>query len=229
MQPATLADIVMGLAWYAHSRADLISPALLESYDPDRKYSFVGWPEEFREASSSSDGIVVSGPSSGNVLEVFGTDRKFSFVGEPESIADNIAFAFSAWQAEIDLSERLVTQPFMAMHGQDGEKGRALSGIAGMEAAALARRRFQTYTQELEASAGGGAPLASAYANALRVLDDKLRLPGFATLNPVSEGAVEGSRTQVTLHWGGTSTSLPAGHAEELRAGLRRLYAERFR
>ncbi len=98
-----------------------------------------------------------------------------------------------------------------------------------MEADALARRRSPTFLKELEASAGGGATTPSTYACALRVMDDKLRLPGFATLNPASGGAVDMSGATLTLRWAGKSASLTAGNAEELRAGLRRLYRDRFR
>lgn len=69
----------------------------------------------------------------------------------------------------------------------------------------------------------------SAYANALRVLDDKLRLPGFATLNRDRGGAIETSGARHTLRWAQASTSLPAGSVEEFRAGLRRVYRETFR
>ncbi len=228
---ATLADVVMALAWYAHTRADLISPAILETYDPERKYSFVGWPEEFRETfqpveEAAADGAGASSP--GKVMEVFGTDRKLSFVGEPESIAENIAFAFAAWQAEIDQLERRVTQPFLALYGADGDKGRALAALTGMEADALARRRVQAHTKDLEASAGKGAAAPTAYASALRILDDKLRLPGFATLNPASGRVVDATGIRLTLGWAGGSTSLPADSVEEFRAGLRRLYRETF-
>jgi hypothetical protein len=228
---ASLADVVMGLAWYAHTRADLISPAILETYDPERKYSFVGWPEEFRETFQLVGPAVPDGaeaPAPGKVLEVFGTERRLSFVGEPESIAENIAFAFAAWQAEVALLEQQVTRPFLALFGPDGDKGRALRTLTGMEADTRTRRRVQSYAKELEASAGGGAA-TSAYVSALGVLDDKLRLPGFATLNPVSGRTVDAAGLRHTLRWADKSASLPAGHAEEFRAALRRLYRETFR
>jgi hypothetical protein len=228
---ATLADIVMGLAWYAHTRADLVSPAILETYDPERKYSFVGWPEEFRESSQplGQTGPDATGESSpGKVLEVFGTERKFSFVGEAESLAENIAFAFAAWKAEAELGERLATRPFIALFGADDGTGRAFRALTRMEADALASRRVQAYKKDLETSAGEAAP-SSAYATALRILDDKLRLPGFATLNPASGNAVATTGTRVTLRWADKSVPLLAGHAEELHAGLRRLYRDTFR
>jgi len=228
----TLADIVMGLAWYAHSRADLISPAILETYDPERKYSFVGWPEEFRENShwaEQTDTNVAAASSPGRVLEVFGSDRKLSFVGDPVAIADNIAFAFSAWKAEVDLLERLVTHPFIALYGPDGAKKPALDALTGMEADALARRRILAFKNDIEASAGGGGPMPSVYASALRVMDDKLLLPGFATFNPASGVGVVATGARLTLHWAGKSAGLPSGNVEELRAGLRRLYRETFR
>lgn len=229
---ASLADIVMALAWYAHTRADLISPAILESYDPERKYSFVGWPEEFREVESvrapGAAEPATSAPQRREVLEVFGTERKFSFVGEAESIADNIAFGFAAWRAELDLLERLVTQPFLALYRADGVKGWALAAVTGLESQARAQRRPKGYQKELEAAAGGSTAAPSPYASALRMLDSELRLPGFATLNLVPGRIAGTDGPRVTLRWAGRSVSLPAANAEELRAGVRRLYRETY-
>ena len=228
-QPAALADMIMGLAWHAQSRAELISPALLESYDPGRKYSFVGWPEEFREteAADHASDAAASAPASAKVLEIFGTDRKLSFVGSPESIKDNLAFAFAAWQVELDLFERAVLQPFIAPDGPAGEKARAYRVLAGMEADALARRRLQAFHGDLKASAGSAAA-DTAYARALQSADAELRLPGFGAFNADSLRGTDGSDSLFTVRWNGKSASLPARDVEQLRAGLRRLYRERF-
>ena len=140
---ASLADMILGLAWYAHSRADLISPSILETYDPERKYSFVGWPEEFRDtpAVDPADEAAVSA-GTGKVLEVFGANQKLSFVGEPDAIAENIAFGFAAWRAEIALLEREVTRPFVAQHAPDSQRGRALQAVVSDEVEALARKQM---------------------------------------------------------------------------------------
>jgi hypothetical protein len=218
---ASLADLVMGLAWHAHTRAELISPAILERYDPERRYSFVGWPEEFRESTSTGPVSVPGAGSqgSGKVLEVFGPDRKLSFVGEAESVADNIAFGFAAWKAELGLFERDITQPFIAQFSDSGEKGNATRRIVALEAEAAARRRPRLYQGDLM------APGDTGYGNALRVLDSGLKLPGFASLHPASPVA---SRPDITLEWQHQSASLPASSAEELRAGLIRLYRSQF-
>lgn len=227
-----LADMVMALAWYAHSRAGLISPAILETYDPERKYSFVGWPEEFREvdslrASGTADPAGVP-PVRREVLEVFGTERKLSFVGEAESIADNIAFGFAAWRAEVDAAEQLATQPFLASYRPDSEKGRALATLTGLEAQALASRRPRAYQKDLESVAGGGPLASSAYVNALRAIDAGPDLPGFATFGPAARESAGRGEAQVTLRWAGRSASLPASSLEALRAGVRRLYRETY-
>ena len=231
----SLADVILGLAWYAHSRAELISPALLETYDPERKYSFVGWPEEFRdelsaEPNEQADEAAAALPT-GGVLEVFGAERRFSFVGEPDAIAENIAFAIAAWKAETELLDRTVTQPFLALYATGSSREQAVATITRGEADATARNRLQQL-QSVLAGAVSGTPALDSYISALSVLDGRLPLPGLtgSRLDPESaRTAASASSQRYTLRWAGNSVAVPAGSAEELRLSLRRLYRDTFR
>ncbi len=220
--PATLGDIVLGLAWYGHVRADLIAPVLLESYDPERKYSFVGWPEEFREAAATGDEEAAE--RGGRVLEVFGAERKFSFVGQPAAIEDNVAFAFAAWKLETAFLEEQATRPFLAL-ATDTATGKAWEAIARHEADAVRRRKSQT-PRSLSAGPGNTEALAG-YAAALQTLDRPLVLPGFAALAGATSN--QGGPATRVLRWAGKEATLKAGSIEELRSGLISLYAGTYR
>lgn len=216
---AALAELVLGLAWHAHVRADLIAPALLESYDPGRKYSFVGWPEEFREIPGAGYDPTVGG--GGRVLEVFGVERKLSFVGQPGEIEDNLAFAFAAWQVETAFLEEEGTLPFVG--AADAALGKAWQLVAREEAAAVRRRQLQPYRSFY---AGSGDPALAGYAAALQTLDQPLVLPGFAGMASLESDA--GVPRVRLLRWQGREAILEAGSIEELKAGLIRLYASTY-
>ncbi len=228
VRATTLADFLLALAWYAHIRADLISPAILESYDPERKYSFVGWPEEFRAALGSPDaeGESQSAPG-GKVLEVFGTERKYSFVGQPDAIQDNIAFAFAAWKAEIEFAQLRVTRPFLERYAPDSEWRQATQIIAQGEADAVNRRRPQTYRPLFDDTAKA-ADTPAPYSAAVRTLDRKFGLPGYATLDGV-ERTTQPAGSPHELSWAGSSADISADSVEELRARLVRLYRDTYR
>lgn len=217
---ATLGDIVLGLAWYAHVRADLIAPVLLESYDPLRKYSFVGWPEEFREPVPAG-GEETAAPG-GRVLEVFGAERKFSFVGAPEAIEDNIAFAFAAWRLEMAFLEEQATRPFLNL--ATTPTGKAWELISHQETDAVRRRKPLTFRSVYEK---GDADGLAGYAGALQTLNQPLVLPGFAGV--AGDGRDEVQPITQVLRWAGKQATLAAGSIEELRAGLVRLYADTYR
>ncbi len=231
---STIADLVLGLAWYAHSRADLISPAVLEIYDPERKYSLVGWPEEFREAPAANDPEASDEPTTsvagGRILEVYGADRKFSFVGSPDAIAENIAFAFAAWRAEIEWLEREVTRPFLTRYAEGTPIGQSLQTIASAEMDAVSRRRAKTFQPVFTGSQKEDSTLAD-YASALRSLDGPLTLPGMAMpggSSPDTAAPVVTGRMITSLSWAGKRAEVASGTAGELRSGLIRLYRENF-
>lgn len=219
--PATLGDIVLGLAWYAHVRADLLAPALLESYDPLRKYSFVGWPEEFRTVETTEDDAVTA--PGGPVMEVFGEARRFSFIGAPEAIQDNIAFAFAAWRLETAFLEEQATRPFLGLATH--ATGTAWETISREEADAVRRRQPQTF-RSLYVQPGNAEGLAS-YAGALQTLNQPLVLPGLA--GEAHEAGDEVQPSTHVLRWAGKEATLGGRSIEELRAGLVRLYADTYR
>lgn len=215
------ADFLMALAGFAHSRAELISPAILESYDPERRYSFVGWPEEFLAWEPTAEREPASASTGGRILEVFGAERRFSFVGSADALDENIDFAFAAWQLQTAYSQSQVTDRFRAAFTPTAEMDRFMRTLLRMEAQARRERQPGSIRSVL---AGGEGP--AAYAAALASVGQPLRFLDHASTPEAS--LEQGTAGEHLLQWHDQQIAIDAKTVTDLYLSLVDLYKTRF-